>query len=123
VAIGITLLLGGMGIWNIMMAAVQSRTREIGLKKAVGADDADILKQFLAEAVALSLGASFMGVILARTTVAGLSCIIDLQRTEYLFFISVGVGLIFGMFLGIGAGLFPSIKASRMDVVDAIRYE
>lgn len=123
VAIGITLLLGGMGIWNIMMAAVQSRTREIGLKKAVGADDADILKQFLAEAVALSLGASFMGVILARTTVAGLSCIIDLQRTEYLFFVSVGVGLIFGMFLGIGAGLFPSIKASRMDVVDAIRYE
>ncbi|MHB8123079.1 MAG: ABC transporter permease [Desulfuromonadaceae bacterium] len=123
VAIGITLLLGGMGIWNVMMAAVRSRTREIGLKKAVGADDVDILKQFLAEAVALSLGASFMGVILGRMAVAGLSCIIDLNPAAHLFFISVGLGLIFGMFLGIGAGLFPSIKASRMDVVDAVRYE
>jgi putative ABC transport system permease protein len=123
VAIGLTLLLGGVGIWNVMMAAVRSRTREIGLKKAVGADDADILQQFLTEAMVLSLGASFIGVILGWLAVASLSYIIDLQRAGYLFFISVGVGLIFGMFLGIAAGLFPSLKASRMEVVDAVRYE
>jgi len=123
VAIGITLLLGGAGIWNVMMAAVRSRTREIGLKKAVGADDADILKQFLAEAMVLSLGASFMGVILGRLAVACLSQLIDLRPAAYLFVISMGMGLVFGVFLGIAAGLFPSIKASRMDVVDAVRYE
>jgi putative ABC transport system permease protein len=121
--IGATLLLGGLGIWNVMMAAVRSRTREIGLKKAVGADDTDILKQFLAEAMVLSLGASFLGIILGRVMVEGLSLVIDSRPPEYLFLICVGLGLMFGTFLGIVAGLFPSIQASRMEVVDAIRYE
>lgn len=123
VAIGITLILGGVGICNVMLAAVRSRTREIGLKKAVGADDADILQQFLAEAVVLSLSSSCLGVLLGRMAVAGLACLIDLHPPAHLFFLSVGLGLIFGMLLGIGAGLFPSIQASRMDVVDAVRYE
>jgi putative ABC transport system permease protein len=123
IAIGATLLLGGLGIWNVMMAAVRSRTREIGLKKAVGADDVDILKQFLAEAVGLSLGASCLGIVLGRITVACLFYMIDTQPPEYLFPLCVGLGLIFGMVLGIGAGLFPSIRASRMQVVDAVRYE
>jgi putative ABC transport system permease protein len=123
IAIGATLLLGGVGIWNVMMAAVRSRTREIGLKKAVGADDMDILKQFLAEALGLSLGASFLGIVLGRIIVAGLFFLIGTHPPEHLFLFCVALGLVFGVFLGIGAGLFPSIQASRMQVVDAVRYE
>ncbi len=123
VAIGATLLLGGVGIWNVMMAAVRSRTREIGLKKAVGADDVDILKQFLAEALFLSVGASILGILLGRLTVSCLAYFINSQPMEHLFLICMGLGLLFGMLLGIGAGLFPSIQASRMEVVDAVRYE
>jgi len=123
VAIVATLLLGGVGIWNVMMAAVRSRTREIGLKKAVGADDVDILKQFLTEALGLSLGASFLGIVLGRITVECLFYTIGTHPPEYLFLFCVALGLFFGVFLGIGAGLFPSIQASRMQVVDAVRYE
>jgi len=122
-AIGTTLLLGGLGIWNIMTAAVRSRTREIGLRKAVGANDGDILKQFLTEAVVLSLAASLLGIVLGRLTVEFLSYFINSRPVEYLFLLCMALGLIFGMLLGIGAGLFPSIRASRMEVVDAVRYE
>jgi len=123
VAIGATLLLGGVGIWNIMVAAVRSRTREIGLKKAVGADDVDIFKQFLAEALGLSLGGSFLGIVLGWIIVACLFYTIGTHPPEYFFLFSTALGLVFGVFLGIGAGLFPSIQASRMQVVDAMSYE
>lgn len=123
IAIGVTLILGGVGICNVMMAAVRSRTREIGLRKAVGATDVDILKQFLAEALVLSLGASFLGILLGRVTVVCLSYFIDTHPTEHLFLICMGLGVVFGMFLGIGAGLFPSLQASRMEVVEAVRFE
>jgi putative ABC transport system permease protein len=123
IAIGVTLLLGGVGIWNVMMAAVRSRTREIGLKKAVGADDVDILIQFLSEAIVLSLGASLLGIIVGRFTVECFSYFSGSPLAEYLFLMCTGLGLVFGMLLGIGAGLFPSIQASRMEVVDAVRYE
>ena len=123
VAIGVTLILGGVGIWNVMMAAVRSRTREIGLKKAVGANDVDIFIQFLSEAMILSLGASLLGIIIGRLSVECFSYFIGSQLAEYLFLICIVLGLSFGMLLGIGAGLFPSIRASRMDVVDAVRYE
>jgi len=123
VAIGVTLILGGVGIWNVMMAAVRSRTREIGLKKAVGAKDVDIFIQFLSEAMILSLGASLLGIIIGRLSVECFSYFIGSQLAEYLFLICIVLGLSFGTLLGIGAGLFPSIRASRMDVVDAVRYE
>jgi len=123
VAIGVTLILGGVGIWNVMMAAVRSRTREIGLKKAVGAKDVDIFIQFLSEAIILSLGASLLGIIIGRLSVECFSYFIGSQLAEYLFLICIVLGLSFGTLLGIGAGLFPSIRASRMEVVDAVRYE
>ena len=123
IAIGVTLILGGVGIWNVMMAAVRSRTREIGLKKAVGAKDRDIFIQFLSEAMILSLGASLLGIITGLLSVECFSYFIGSQLAEYLFLICIVLGLSFGTLLGIGAGLFPSIRASRMDVVDAVRYE
>jgi putative ABC transport system permease protein len=122
-AFAATLILGGMGIWNIMMAAVRTRTREIGLKKAMGAEDLDILAQFLTEALCLSLAAAFVGVALGRILVELLGLWIGMRPPEELFFTCLAISLIFAVALGVGAGLYPSIQAARMEVVSATRYE
>ena len=122
-AFAATLILGGMGIWNIMMAAVRTRTREIGLKKAMGAEDRDILAQFLTEALCLSLAAALVGVALGRILVELLGFWIGMRPPEELFFTCLIISLIFAVALGVGAGLYPSIQAARMEVVSATRYE
>ncbi len=122
-SIGATLVLGGFGIWNIMMAAVSSRTREIGLKKAMGAQDSDILLQFLFEALSVTFGSAMMGVLLGRIGVEYMSRMLGGSPPEGLFALCLMAGLAFAAVLGIGAGLYPSIRASRMQVVDAMRYE
>ncbi len=118
-----TLILGGMGIWNIMMAAVRTRTREIGLKKAMGAEDRDILSQFLTEALCLSLVAAIIGVALGRVLVELLGLWIGMRPPEELFFTCLAFSLIFAVALGVFAGLYPSVQAARMEVVSATRYE
>ncbi|MGQ9688030.1 MAG: ABC transporter permease [Desulfobaccales bacterium] len=118
-----TLVLGGMGIWNIMMAAVRTRTREIGLKKAMGAEDRDILAQFLTEALCLSLLAAVVGVVLGRVLVELLGLWIGMRPPEELFFTCLAFSLVFAVALGVGAGLYPSLQAARMEVVSATRYE
>lgn len=118
-----TLILGGMGIWTIMMAAVRTRTREIGLKKAMGAEDRDILAQFLTEALCLSLVAAFAGVALGRVLVELLGLWIGMRPPEELFFTCLAISLVFAVVLGVGAGLYPSLQAARMEVVSATRYE
>jgi putative ABC transport system permease protein len=118
-----TFLLGGVGIWNVMMAAVTSRTREIGLKKAMGAEDRDILAQFLSEALCLSGGAALLGAGLGRIMMEILSYIIESRPPENLFLLAVTLAFLFAVLIGVGAGLYPSIRASRMEVVTAIRYE
>lgn len=118
-----TMVLGGFGIWNIMMATVTSRTREIGLKKAMGALDADILYQFLFEALCVTLSASLVGVVLGRVGIEIMSRLLSSQPPEGLFMFCLLLGLSFAALLGVGAGLYPSIRASRMQVVDAMRYE
>jgi len=118
-----TMVLGGFGIWNIMMATVTSRTREIGLKKAMGALDVDILYQFLFEALCVTLSASLIGVILGRIGIEYMSRLLSSRPPEGLFVYCLLLGLGFAVLLGVGAGLYPSIRASRMQVVDAMRYE
>lgn len=118
-----TLVLGGMGIWNGMMAAVQARTREIGLKKAIGAEDRDILIQFLGEAWFLSFGSALLGIILGRGAVQLVSHILNSPPSEDLFVLSVALSIVLSMILGVGAGFTPSTIASRMEVVSALRYE
>jgi putative ABC transport system permease protein len=118
-----TFLLGGIGIWNVMMAAVSSRTREIGLKKAMGAEDRDILAQFLSEALCLSVGAALLGAGLGRIMMEILSYVIGSRPPEDLFLFGVTLAILFAVLIGVGAGLYPSIRASRMEVVSAIRYE
>jgi putative ABC transport system permease protein len=122
-AFAATLILGGMGIWNIMMAAVRTRTREIGLKKAMGAEDRDILSQFLTEALCLSLVAAVVGVALGRVLVELLGLWIGMRPPEELFLSCLAFSLVFAIILGVGAGLYPSLQAARMEVVSATRYE
>jgi putative ABC transport system permease protein len=118
-----TFLLGGVGIWNVMMAAVTSRTREIGLKKAMGAEDRDILAQFLSEAFCLSGVAALLGAGVGRVLMELLSYMIGCRPPEDLFFCGMALAFLFAVVVGVGAGLYPSLRASRMEVVSAIRYE
>jgi len=122
-SIAATLVLGGMGIWNGMMATVQTRTREIGLKKAIGAEDRDILIQFLGEALFLSFGSTIVGVVLGRGAIMVVSRILNSHPSEDLFVLSVVLSIVFSLLLGVGAGFTPSMLASRMEVVSALRYE
>lgn len=123
VSIGATLLLGGVGIFNVMMAAVRSRTREIGLKKAMGAEDRNILAQFLTEALTLSLAATLAGVGLSRIAIEIMGWVIGARPSENLFLAAMALGFLFAVLLGVTAGLYPSVKASHMEVVAATRYE
>ncbi len=118
-----TLGLGGFGIWNGMMTAVKSRTREIGLKKAMGAEDLDIMMQFLAEAVTLSLVAGVLGVALGYAGVEGAVRLLNTSAPQDLFYVYSGMSIVFTLALGVLAGFYPALSASRMDVVSAIRYE
>ena len=122
-SIAATLILGGVGICTVMLAAVRSRTREIGLKKAMGAEDRSIMAQFLAEAICLSTSASLIGSFLGFLSVELLSYMLKSHPGQSLFLVCVTMGLLMAVALGIAAGLYPSIQASRMEVVSAIRYE
>ncbi|AGW15107.1 hypothetical protein DGI_3427 [Megalodesulfovibrio gigas DSM 1382 = ATCC 19364] len=122
-SIAATLVLGGFGIWNGMMTAVKSRTREIGLKKAMGAEDIDIMKQFMAEAVALSFIAGVLGVGLGYGGVELATWLLKSSAPRELLYLYSLMSIVFTVLLGLGAGFFPALRASRMEVVSAIRYE
>jgi putative ABC transport system permease protein len=122
-AIGATLFLGGYGIWSGMMAAVKARTREIGLKKAMGAEDADIMLQFMTEAVCLSGIAALFGIVFGRVGVEFAGRLLGNQPPEMVIVKYAALSLVFSLLLGAIAGYYPSLRASRMEVVRAIRYE
>jgi putative ABC transport system permease protein len=120
--VGISLLVGGIGIMNIMLVSVTERTREIGIQKALGATRVDILLQFLIEAVFLCLLGGLIGLGLGYGAGALVSNLIDLPDAQVplwavllSFGFSVGVGLIFG--------IIPAAKAANLDPIDALRYE
>lgn len=119
---GITLLVGGIGIMNLMLASVKERVREIGIRKAVGARHLDIFLEFLAESVALSAIGGVGGIAL------GVSVILLLQRVMGGFFVpeislfAVLVGFGFSVLVGIVSGLYPAWHASRLDPIEALRF-
>jgi macrolide transport system ATP-binding/permease protein len=118
---GISLIVGGIGIMNIMLATVTERTREIGTRRSVGASERDILKQFLFEAVAISICGGAMGVVAGWVLSRGVSwhtgwmTVVSPQAVMLAFCVSVAVGIIFG--------LWPAYKAAQQDPIEALRYE
>ena len=117
----IALVVGGIGIMNIMLVAVTERTREIGVRKALGAPRAAILFQFLVEAVLLTALGGAIGVLLG----AAISWVVHAMTPlpTYVSAASVVIGLGFSAIVGLFFGLYPAMKASKLDPVDALRYE
>jgi putative ABC transport system permease protein len=120
VAASISLVVGGIGISNIMLVSVTERTREIGVRRALGATQHNILWQFLTEAIVLSVLGGLIGVAFAFTAVSILQRFQIPAVTESW---AVLLGLGFSGAVGVVAGFLPALKAARLDVIDALRYE
>ena len=119
---GISLLVGGIGIMNIMLVSVTERTREIGLRKAVGAKRRNVLGQFLIEAVTLSLIGGSLGIVLgAGGATAATAFINDFEAIVGVDAIAIAV--LFSMAVGLFFGIYPAYRASRLNPIDALRYE
>jgi putative ABC transport system permease protein len=118
---GISLLVGGIGIMNIMLATVLERTREIGIRRAIGARQADIIRQFLTEAVLISILGGTLGIVFGVGlswiigAAAGYSTVVTTMSIVVAFGVSVGIGILFGA--------YPAVQAAKLDPIEAIRYE
>jgi len=119
---GISLLVGGIGIMNIMLVSVTERTKEIGLRKAVGAKRRDILWQFLIEATTLSLLGGVVGILLGA---AGARAVVSLQPDVPVAVTLDSVLLATGFSAAIGLffGMYPAVRAAALNPIDALRYE
>jgi putative ABC transport system permease protein len=117
----ISLLVGGIGIMNIMLASVLERTREIGVRRAIGARQRDVVRQFLIETTIISLTGGVAGILLG----VGLSQLIGILAGWSTIVTTGSIVLAFGVsvFIGIVFGLYPAVRASRLDPVTALHYE
>ncbi|MFC1478780.1 ABC transporter permease [Candidatus Margulisiibacteriota bacterium] len=117
----ISLLVGGIGIMNIMLVSVTERTREIGLRKALGAKSKDIMTQFLIEAVVLTVSGGIAGILLGAGIAKLLSILAGWATSVSM--LSVILATTFSISIGVGFGLWPAYKASKLNPVEALRYE
>jgi putative ABC transport system permease protein len=120
--VAISLVVGGVGIMNIMLVSVSERTREIGLRKAVGARPAVILLQFLVEAVTLCVVGGGLGLLVAQGAVIGLQQVETLKDATVPVW-AVVTAVVFSGSVGLIFGMFPAIKAARLDPIEALRHE
>ncbi len=117
----VSLLVGGIGIMNIMLVSVTERTREIGLRLAIGALEREVLLQFLIEAVVLAAMGGLIGIVLATAASIGLARLMDVP---YVFNLSVNLmSFVFSAGIGVLFGYFPARRAARLDPIDALRHE
>ena len=121
---GISLIVGGIGIMNVMLASVSERIREIGVRKAIGARGHDIFIQFLAEAVVISILGGLFGLI---ASVGLLTLAQDLipkgENISNMPVTAMFYGFLFSSLIGLASGIYPAMRASRLDPIDALRYE
>jgi putative ABC transport system permease protein len=117
----VSLLVGGIGIMNIMLVSVTERTREIGVRMAVGATEGDVQRQFLAEAVTLSLIGGAIGIPGGILSSFGISSLLGWPISISLT--AVGVAFLFALGVGIFFSYYPAQKTSRLDPIEALRYE
>jgi len=116
---GISLFVGGIGIMNIMLVSVTERTREIGLRKALGATSKDIALQFITESVALSVVGGLIGLILAWAATLGIQSLLRAEVPWWAAVLAFGFSLI----VGVVFGTYPAINAAKKDPIEALRYE
>ena len=122
--VAISLVVGGIGIMNIMLVSVSERTREIGLRKAVGARPGAILLQFLVEAVILCLFGGLIGIAIGELLTYGLTRLPNggLAKAS-IPFVAIVASFLFSAAIGVASGMFPAIKAARLDPIEALRHE
>jgi putative ABC transport system permease protein len=120
---GLSLLVGGIGVMNIMLVSVTERTREIGIRKAIGAKQKDILWQFLIEAMTLCGVGGLIGVVLGYTTTGVVAAVAGDRLPATVPAWAAGLGVGFAAAVGIAAGVYPAFRAARLDPIQALRYE
>ncbi|TWU51806.1 ABC transporter permease [Rubripirellula reticaptiva] len=125
---GISLLVGGVGIMNIMLVSVTERTREIGIRMAIGARGKDILRQFLIESVVLSCIGGAIGIAMGTAASMAATLLINAYKpgTEWPMVVSIPAALVamgFAAAVGVFFGYYPALRASKLDPIDALRYE
>jgi putative ABC transport system permease protein len=117
----VSLVVGGIGIMNIMLVSVTERTREIGLRQAVGGKTRDILLQFLVEAVTLALAGGVIGIIVGVTASIVISHVA--QWSTDVSLLSIVMAFVFSAVVGVFFGYYPARKAAFLDPIEALRYE
>lgn len=118
---GISLLVGGIGIMNIMLASVWERIREIGLRKAVGATNTDIITQFVFEAILISLSGGLLGIALGVVLAHSISYFAGIETL--ITFTSIAIAFVVSVFVGLIFGIMPARKAARQDPITSLRHE
>jgi len=118
---GISLLVGGIGIMNIMLVSVTERTREIGIRKAIGAKRKNILSQFLIEAIVISSAGGFIGIVFGY--LGGMAVLAQMDLTTGVSITSIAIGFGFSGTVGVLAGFYPAFKASKLNPIESLRYE
>jgi putative ABC transport system permease protein len=120
---GISLLVGGIGIMNIMLASISERVREIGIRKSVGASTADIFVQILVESVVIAILGGLAGLVTSFGLVHLISSFSPTENAPIITITALGVAFSFSALVGVLAGIFPAVKAARLNPIQALRYE
>jgi len=124
---GISLFVGGIGIMNVMLASINERIREIGVRKAVGARGSDLFLQFLAEAAVVSVVGGLIGLLVSVGIVSLMNFILmqalPTGAVATLDWVIMAEGLAFSVVIGLVAGVYPALRAAKLDPIEALRHE